>query len=198
MNYLAHAYLSFNHPEVLAGNMISDYVKGRTQFEYAPGILAGIKLHRAIDEFTDRHPVTKEMMQIFRPQYRLYAGAFVDIVYDHFLANDPNEFETGQHLFEFSQDTYASLQPQLSLFPEKFKGMFPYMISQNWLYHYRTEQGIEQSFTGLTRRAVYLQESKLAFELFLQHKQFFQQQYNLFFNSVKTFAADTMQQLLNK
>jgi acyl carrier protein phosphodiesterase len=29
MNYLAHAYLSFGEPDILAGNMISDFVKGK-------------------------------------------------------------------------------------------------------------------------------------------------------------------------
>ena len=29
MNYLAHAYLSFGDPDILAGNMISDFVKGK-------------------------------------------------------------------------------------------------------------------------------------------------------------------------
>ncbi len=34
MNYLAHAYLSFNDPEILVGNMISDFVKGKKKFDY--------------------------------------------------------------------------------------------------------------------------------------------------------------------
>jgi hypothetical protein len=29
MNYLAHAYLSFNEPDILVGNLISDFVKGK-------------------------------------------------------------------------------------------------------------------------------------------------------------------------
>lgn len=29
MNYLAHAFLSFNHQPILTGNMISDFVKGK-------------------------------------------------------------------------------------------------------------------------------------------------------------------------
>jgi acyl carrier protein phosphodiesterase len=57
VNYLAHAYLSFDDPEVLTGNMISDFVKGKKKYGYPPRILAGIDLHRAIDEFTDDHPV---------------------------------------------------------------------------------------------------------------------------------------------
>ncbi len=36
MNYLAHAYLSFGDPDILAGNMISDFVKGKKKFDY-PG-----------------------------------------------------------------------------------------------------------------------------------------------------------------
>ena len=29
MNYLAHAYLSFGYSELLVGNLISDFVKGK-------------------------------------------------------------------------------------------------------------------------------------------------------------------------
>ncbi|KAF0239868.1 MAG: hypothetical protein FD183_1294 [Chitinophagaceae bacterium] len=49
MNYLAHAYLSFNEPSILLGNMISDYVKGKKQYDYPLLIQKGIHLHRAID-----------------------------------------------------------------------------------------------------------------------------------------------------
>jgi len=198
MNYLAHAYLSFNHPEVLAGNMISDHVKGKTQYDFPIQVQAGIRLHRAIDDFTDQHPATKELIQIFRPQYRLYAGAFVDIVYDYFLANDRNEFENDDALQHFAKKTYASLQPFLPLFPTKFKSMFPYMVSQNWLYNYQFDHGIQKSFNGLVYRAAYLEESEIAFELFVNNKHLMEQQYQLFFSSVKKFAAYTMQDLLKR
>ena len=196
MNYLAHAYLSFNHPEVLAGNMISDHVKGKTQYDYPIQVQAGIRLHRAIDDFTDQHPVTKELIQIFRPQYRLYAGAFVDIVYDYFLANDRNEFESDKMLLDFTKQTYKTLQHFLPLFPSKFKTMFPYMVSQNWLYNYQYDHGIQKSFNGLVYRAAYLDESEIAFDLFIKNKIIMEQQYKLFFSSVKKFAAHTMQDLL--
>jgi acyl carrier protein phosphodiesterase len=195
MNYLAHAYLSFNESEVLVGNMISDYVKGKTQYDYPQQVQAGIRLHRAIDDFTDHHPATKEMMTIFRPQYRLYAGAFVDIVYDYFLANDRNEFLNDDALEQFTIKTYSSLQNYTSLFPQKFAAMFPYMVSQNWLYHYQYDQGIQKSFNGLVRRATYLEESNIAFEIFMNNKIFLEQQYYVFFKSVKKFAAHTLQDL---
>ena len=53
MNYLAHAYLSFGDPDILAGNMISDFVKGKKKYEYPDRIQMGITLHRKIDEYTD-------------------------------------------------------------------------------------------------------------------------------------------------
>ena len=66
MNYLAHAYLSFNNPEILTGNMISDFIKGNKKLNYISGIQKGIMLHRAIDEFTDNHPATKLAKEFFR------------------------------------------------------------------------------------------------------------------------------------
>lgn len=92
MNYLAHAYLSFNHPDILVGNMISDFVKGKKKFDFPQDIQKGIMLHRMVDTFTDTHEATKEAKEVFRPHYRLYSGAFVDVIYDHFLAADPSEF----------------------------------------------------------------------------------------------------------
>lgn len=165
MNYLAHAYLSFQQPEILVGNMISDFVKGKQKFEYAAGIQEGIALHRFIDSYTDEHPATKQAKEIFRPHYRLYAGAFVDVVYDHFLATDATIF-SDDSLETFAASTYQLLEPFTAVFPERFARMFPYMKTQNWLYHYKEKWGIENSLHGVVRRATYLTESATAFALF--------------------------------
>jgi acyl carrier protein phosphodiesterase len=81
--------------------MISDFVKGKKKFDYPVPIQKGIALHRTIDSFTDQHEATKEAKEIFRPAYRLYSGAFVDVVYDHFLATDMAEFSE-ESLLHFS------------------------------------------------------------------------------------------------
>ena len=44
MNYLAHACLSFEDPDILTGNMISDFVKGRKKSDYPERIRMGITL----------------------------------------------------------------------------------------------------------------------------------------------------------
>ena len=133
--------------------MISDYVKGKKKIDYPPDIQKGIMLHRAIDTFTDFHEATKEAKKIFRPQYRLYSGAFVDVVYDHFLATDEKYF-TDESLFRFSQQVYDSIDNNLQWLVEKFAIMYPYMKEQNWLSNYRTHWAIEKGMTGVARRAV--------------------------------------------
>jgi acyl carrier protein phosphodiesterase len=197
MNYLAHAYLSFNDPAILAGNMISDYVKGKKKFDYPVTIQRGMILHRGIDEFTDHHPVTQQAKQFFKADYRLYAGAFVDVLYDHFLANDKNEFTNEAELNSFSQHTYSNLQINLALLPPKFQQVFPYMQSQNWLYNYQYKQGIEKSFGGLVKRAAYLSESAIAFKIFNEQYDDLQMCYNEFFPQLKQFSIYLLNELNN-
>lgn len=195
MNYLAHAYLSFDDVDVLAGNMMSDYVKGKKQYDYHPAVQVGIKLHRAIDAYTDQHAATRNIAALFKPNYRLYAGAFTDIVYDYFLANDPLSFETPLHLEAFAQKTYKALSDSQQHYPPKFQHILPYMESQNWLYHYRYDEGIQKSFAGMVRRATYINESDIAFSIFKENKSYIQEQYEAFFPNVKKFAIHTLQQL---
>lgn len=197
MNYLAHAYLSFNNANILAGNMISDFVKGKKQYNYPLPVLNGIKLHREIDAFTDNHQATKKLKAFFAPQYRLYASAFADVVYDYFLANDKNQFATTDALLNFCTNTYQMLDANIHQLPEPFLSMLPYMKQQNWLYNYQYDWGIQKSFNGVVKRSAYLTESEFAFNIFCTHKAAMQECYNDFFPFVKKFAENKVAQMFN-
>lgn len=194
MNYLAHAFLSFNDPGVLTGNMISDFVKGKKRYDYLASIQKGISLHRAIDRFTDDHEATRQAKEVFRPAYRLYSGALVDVVYDHFLAADQNEF-TDDSLQSFAASVYNTLEEFLPVLPEKFRLMFPYMKQYNWLYNYKFRWGIERSLGGVVRRAAYLTESETAFRLFNENYTTLQTCYESFISEVKNFARSEFENL---
>ena len=176
------------------GNMISDFVKGRKKYDYPEEIQDGIRLHRDIDNFTDTHFVTKEAKEIFRPAYRLYAGSCIDVVYDHFLALDTNEF-TDQGLKAFTINTYDLLDQYTDHFPERFRMMYPYMKAHNWLYNYRYREGIQKSFGGVVRRSKYLSESDTAYGLFADHYDLLKQLYHLFFPELKSMAVSWLKQL---
>ncbi|MEO6489967.1 MAG: ACP phosphodiesterase [Ferruginibacter sp.] len=177
--------------------MISDFVKGKKQYDYDAIIQKGIRLHREIDSFTDEHPITKEMKSVFKPFYGLYAGAFADIVYDHFLANDETYFENPSALEAFTLKTYQQLDMQITITPPIFQQMFPSMKNYNWLFNYRNETGIEKSFEGMVKRAKYMNDPSPAYKIFLSNKRKMQMLYDQFFPLLKNHAASALQQLLN-
>lgn len=198
MNYLAHAYFSFNHPQVLVGNMISDFVKGKQQYHFLNDIQKGIQLHRAIDNFTDTHKVISKAKELFKPQIGLYSGAFVDIAFDYFLANDATVFFTNEHLMDFTQNVYQTLQTHQQDLPENFKAILQHMQQHNWLYNYKQPIGIEKSFAGLTRRAKYINPLHKSFEVFTNNISILQEYYDEFIVDLKQFSDDAFVQLFSK
>jgi acyl carrier protein phosphodiesterase len=195
MNFISHAFLSFNDTDILTGNMISDFVKGKRKFDYPVSIQNGIYLHRQIDNFTDFHPATAIAKVFFRPHYRLYSGAFVDIVYDHFLATDQKQFNLNNPLENFTQTTYFLLEKNAFYFPDHFQKIFTYMRSQNWLYEYRLKEGIRKSFAGLAYRARYLNESDVAFEVFNTYYDELKNCYDSFFPELKSYTLSILEDL---
>jgi len=189
MNYLAHAYLSFNQPEILVGNMISDFVKGKKKFDYPLLVQQGISLHRLIDSFTDNHEITAKAKTAFKPYVGLYAGAFVDVVYDHFLALDTTIFND-ESLEAFAKNAYQQLTNFESILPEGFALMLPYMKKHDWLYNYQFTWAIERSFGGIAARAAYLSKENNAFVAFLDNYALLQDCYNKFFPELKEHASE--------
>ena len=194
MNLLAHAVLSFHEPDLLVGQMISDYVKGRKQFDYPDGIRQGITLHRQIDTFTDAHPVVAEAKEFFRADYRLYSGAFVDVSFDHFLALRREEFLPGD-LFTFSQQVYEVLGRHTMQMPPAFARMFPHMQRHNWLAGYAAHEGIHRSFEGLVHRAAYLDNSTQAAVIFERNYQALSGYFDAFWPQLKSFARGEIAQM---
>lgn len=195
MNYLAHAYLSFDLPEITVGNMVSDFVKGKQKDNYPPKVQQGIILHRAIDSFTDTHPVTRKAKTYFKEEYGGYAGPIIDIVYDHFLANDKIIFpsgEVGSPLKTFAQKTYDRVGAFQTLLPEKFAHLFYYMRIEDWLSHYGYKELIFKSFEGLARRAKYMPDAGAAKRLFEAHYEDLAACYVEFFPELKDFALRTL------
>jgi acyl carrier protein phosphodiesterase len=187
LNYLAHAYLSFSDSSLLTGNMISDFVKGKKKYEYPEGIQEGMTLHRQIDQFTDQHPATANARALLKPACGPYAGPFVDIIYDHFLALDSGIFP-GNSLSHFARSTYEQLGTMEEFFPPRFNSFAYYMRTQDWLYHYRFREGIFNSFKGLVRRAKYIYDAQPAFAAFEKYYSELNNCYKIFFPDIKAFA----------
>ena len=176
MNYLAHSILSFTNGQ-LVGNMIADYIKNKERENFPLEIQEGIKLHRAIDTFTDSHPAVSEAKKIFSPLVRLYSGAFVDVSFDYFTAHLYSEEDLKLH----STKVYKILWENEKWLPENYKKMLVRMEQDDWLTNYRENQGIQFSMQNVLNTATYLEKNIPVFEVFLNHKEQLQFYFDAFY-----------------
>ncbi len=179
MNFLAHSYLTFTDEQIV-GQFLQDFIRNKDRFSFPEKIGEGITLHRAIDTFTDAHPEIHEAKKIFSPLVRLYAGAFVDVAFDYFLANSlPSET-----LKVHSEKVYRVLRNHEEFLPENFLRMLDRMEKDNWLYNYREDWGIEFSMKNVLNKAKYLNKNLAVFEVFLSSKPELQNHFDHFFPDV--------------
>lgn len=160
MNFLAHIYLSGDNDLIKIGNFMADGIRGKHFESYPLEIQKGIILHRAIDTFTDAHPIFRQSTKKLHEKYHHYAGVIVDVFYDHFLAKNWSKY-SDEKLDHFVARFYQSLHDNHIDLSERTKGMMPYMIEHNWLVSYQTVEGINRILTQMDQRTK--NESKMRF-----------------------------------
>lgn len=187
MNFLAHIYLSGNNDLVKIGNFMADNIHGRKPDSFPPEIQKGILLHRAIDSFTDAHPVFRQGTRRLHPNYHHYAGVIMDIYYDHFLAKNWHRY-SDETLEEYSRAFYQSLRDNYDLLTDKTKALVPYMIEHNWLTSYATLEGIAHTLTQMDNRTKNKSGMKNSIKELQEYYAIFQEEFMLFFEDVRQFA----------
>jgi len=187
MNFLAHIYLSAENDQIKIGNFIADSVKGNS-FEHFPDLIQqGIAIHRKIDSYTDHHPQVKISKRRLHERYNHYDGVIIDILYDHFLASNWSDY-SNISLFEYSANFYKLLEDNYSILPEKIQHMLPYMIKGNWLYNYRTFDGIENVLIGMNKRTKSKSQMHLAIHDLHEHYSIFKEDFTLFFKDLISYS----------
>ena len=196
MNFLAHIYLSGNNDDLKIGNFIADAIKGKKYKEYPLKIQQGIILHRAIDSFTDSNNIVRRSKRRLHERYRHYDGVIIDILYDHYLAKNWSHYSKIP-LNEYVQSFYSLLNSNFTILPEKVQYMLPYMSKGNWLYNYRTTEGIEKVLQGVDKRTKNKSQMHLAIEDLALHYTEFENDFTLFFEKLRTFCDEKIKTLNN-
>jgi acyl carrier protein phosphodiesterase len=75
-------------------------------------------------------------------------------------------------------------------FPKQFAGFFPHMKIHNWLFNYRSHEGMKRSLTGLYRRAQYMPSPEKAFDLFIENYSPLNDQYELLMPEMISFVLE--------
>jgi acyl carrier protein phosphodiesterase len=184
LNFLGHFYLSQHDPELLIGNFIADFVKGKRYLEYPERIAEGILMHRHIDYFTDRHALVRNGRKRLFDQYRHYSGVIIDMYYDHFLANLWPDYSS-EELSVFADSVYHTIEAYEDILPEKAQFLFPYMKSGNWLVRYASTEGIGQSLNGMSRRLNNNSKLNLAVHQLHEHYDEFREEFREFIPDIE-------------
>ncbi|MCP9199862.1 acyl carrier protein phosphodiesterase [Gramella sp. GC03-9] len=194
MNFLAHIYLSGNDYEIKIGNFMADSIKGKKYLEYPQGIQNGIILHRAIDYYTDTHPVFQQSTSRLFERYGHYNGIIADIFYDHFLASNWNDYSETP-LEQYTEEFYDLLRNNYELLPAKVRSFLPYMIEGNWLLSYAEIEGIQQVLVGMNKRTGRKSGMHLAVEELVEFYEEFQKEFREFFSEAIEFSRIKLQEL---
>jgi acyl carrier protein phosphodiesterase len=188
MNFLAHIYLSGDNDLIKIGNFMADGIRGKHFESYPLEIQKGIILHRAIDTFTDAHPIFRQSTKKLHEKYHHYAGVIVDVFYDHFLAKNWNTY-SDEKLEEFVDRFYQSLDDNHGILSERTKGMMPYMIEHNWLVSYQTIEGINRILTQMDQRTKNESKMRFATNELSEFYSEFEEEFTNFFQELNVFAT---------
>ncbi|OYQ40549.1 ACP phosphodiesterase [Flavobacterium cyanobacteriorum] len=194
MNFLAHIYLSGDNPMVRIGNFMADTIHGHKPEEFAPDIKKGILLHRAIDSFTDSHPVFRQGTKRLHPVYHHYAGIIVDIFYDHFLAKNWELYHPVP-LTRFAQEFYALLHENENILTQRTLNLMPHMIKHNWLASYATIEGISRILMQMDHRTKYKSGMGQSVNELKEFYVEFEEEFGIFFNAVRAFSKEKLLEL---
>ena len=152
MNYLAHCYFSSGSQNSLYGNLLGDFVKGSSHGYLDQEIVDGIKLHRAIDKFTDSHPVVIQSKNRISKERKRFSGIMIDVFYDHFLAMHWNIFSSAGFNIQ-TQEWYKKLNSESDIeLPERMQVTIRKMQENDLFSMYKTFDGISIAINGISRR----------------------------------------------
>lgn len=180
MNWLAHAYLSKQNIEFRVGNILPDLVSITELKKFSPPFQEGITCHKAIDLFTDSHPIVKASISRIPVSYRRYGGILIDVFYDHFLAKNWQKY-CSVELREFSESIYFGLERIEQDVPVdvlyKFKRIFEHHIFET----YKDVSDIETALQRIDLRLRRPANLGAATYLLEQHYDLYESEFEMFF-----------------
>lgn len=151
MNFLAHLHLSDGTPASMLGGVVADFVKGPDVAALPADVQAGVRLHRLIDGFTDRHPVVHRSIARISRQQGWFSGIVIDIYYDHILARDWGRY-SAEPLRAFADRAYRVLEDALPHLAGEAAMFIRRFIDTDRLVTYGTVAGIEDTLVRVSRR----------------------------------------------
>ncbi len=132
MNFLAHFHLAWPDHGLIVGGLEGDYYKGPLRGDLPHAIERGVKLHRAIDAYTDNHPVVAQLRRDMPQSLRRYAGILIDLSFDHYLSLHWSDF-SDIPLPDFNDSVYRTLTDHADHLSDGSRNMLARMLEYDLL-----------------------------------------------------------------
>lgn len=142
--------LSGDDDQILVGNFMGDFVKGPLGDRFPPRVRRGVALHRSLDSFADGNTLFRQSRQRLSSDIGLFRGVLVDLFYDHFLANDWDQW-CSEPFDRYLDRTRGVISSHVTTIPEKMRPLLP-VIFDELLPSYHTVDGIGSALERMSRR----------------------------------------------
>lgn len=190
MNHLAHALLAGDDEWLQLGGMLGDFVHGQPDPQlYPPRVIVGIRLHRAIDVYTDAHAEVLTAKALLPPPYRRYAGILLDMWFDHCLARDFSRWST-QPLATYSDALRALLHRHDALLPPALRRFRDYMDAHGLPASYADRAMLGRALTGIGQRLSRANPLDSALPVLMEREVELQERFEAFFPQLQGFARE--------
>ncbi|MBA58670.1 MAG: hypothetical protein CMQ40_05795 [Gammaproteobacteria bacterium] len=188
MNFLAHFALSHQTKNLVAGSFLGDFIKGRLTGKYEQEVETGIKLHRAVDKYSDSHPIAEKSKNRYGFKFRRFGGIITDLAYDHLLARSWEKFYS-MPLQKFSQKVMQDLV-SFDHLPEEAAFLAEKMLIHKSLENFASESFIVKACENIDRRLKYRNPMRAAPRIIIEKRQELENDFELFFPQLKEFASE--------
>jgi len=151
MNWLAHLVLAESQAAFRVGSVLADILPLDELRALPAGFQAGIAQHRAIDSFTDRHPLFRQSIARLPPPFRRYGGIIMDVYYDHLLTVHWPE-HCSVALPQFVAGFHDDVELCRAELPAGATAILDRMRLGGWLVAYGDLDGVRLTLNRIARR----------------------------------------------
>ncbi len=190
MNHFAHCVLAQPTEDSLIGNLLGDFARGLELHTLKPAVRAGLDNHRAVDRFTDSHPLVLDMKRRFSQRRRRFAGIALDIYFDHLLIKHWQRLEPGS-LSERVDSIYGHLQNGRERMPNvRMQQTTKSIVEHDWFGTYQHIDGIAHAINRVAERIRFPNAFDNAIEDLLANHQRVEDGFLEFYPQLKTHVED--------
>ena len=135
----------------MLGGVVADLMRPRDIDLLPPDVREGVRLHRLIDSFTDRHTVVRGSVARIAAGWTWFAGIIIDVYYDHLLARDWHHY-CSEPLRAFADRCYAALDAGRDIVTPEAAGFLYHFVRSDRLVQYATVEGIADTLGRVSNR----------------------------------------------